>query len=374
MAKSITAADRKLFLEIVRLHGVEKLEFGEIGIRLGMNSRYVRRLLRQAEGWLLAEHRRLAQGEGPDPSKSPLELELLKKYPHLKKVEVVPGGEIDSAFEYAALIKRWGTMAAAYLDQQADDAAVSGRKLNVCMSGGETILEAMNSLPERRRENVFFFTSVFNGRAHMVNSAHIDPIVNATVAWSRSGRVPGRCIYATVTPYDLHPGDRAYGVRRKEIQAEIDNLCGISLIERHLKVDLDEMDMAFAGLGMTVPPPKFKREVAVRLSATDLLKATTHIDPEDVAREGAIGEIGCCYFDKNGQGDNDKWRFYLTAGDLDPKRRGVAFYREMVKAKKDVIVIAGPFKEPAMIAALKGKLFNVWFTNENAARNILRSK
>jgi DNA-binding transcriptional regulator LsrR (DeoR family) len=373
MTKPITAADRKLFLEVVRLHGVEKLGIAEIANRLEMDSRYVAPLLRKAEEWLLTDHRRLSRGTAPAPIRSPLELDLMKKYPHLIEVQTVQGGRIRTGFEYAALIKRWGTMAAAYLDKRTDDSAVAGEDLHVCMSGGETILEVVNSLPERRREKVFFYASVLMGRAHMVNSAHVDSIANATVAWSRSGRVSGCCIYATVTPYELPPGEPPYAVRRRDVQEEINTLCGIPLIHKHLSMDLVEMDIAFAGLGMTVPPDDFDK-VVNRLTASGLLKTTTRIRPEDVAREGAIGEIGSCYFDRNGQGNNEKWRFYLTAGDHDPKQRGVGFYREMVKAGKAVIVNAGSFKEPALIAALKGKLFNVWFTNEDAARNVLRSK
>jgi DNA-binding transcriptional regulator LsrR (DeoR family) len=43
----------------------------------------------------------------------------------------------------------------------------------------------------------------------------------------------------------------------------------------------------------------------------------------------------------------------------------------MVKDDKRVILIGGLFKTPAIMAALRGKLFNVWFTDEDTARKVL---
>ena len=46
----------------------------------------------------------------------------------------------------------------------------------------------------------------------------------------------------------------------------------------------------------------------------------------------------------------------------------------MVADGKKVIVPAGPYKLPAIKAALKAKLFNVLITNEDAARRVADDK
>ena len=207
----------------------------------------------------------------------------------------------------------------------------------------------------------------------MASSSHVDAIANATIAWVRSGRFDGRCIYATVAPYDLSGAGPTYEDRRKAIQDEIRSISEIPSIRTYLTKDLSDMDVALAGLGMVIPPefPPNKRIRLNRLNASNLLASVAQIRKDDVRQDGALGEMGYCYFDENGEGDNNKWRFYLTAGDYDEKLRGIGFYRDMVRRKLDVIVSAGTFKEPAIHAALKGELFNVWFTNEHAARIIL---
>ncbi|WP_263377093.1 sugar-binding domain-containing protein [Granulicella aggregans] len=50
---------------------------------------------------------------------------------------------------------------------------------------------------------------------------------------------------------------------------------------------------------------------------------------------------------------------------------GLEFYRNMVKQDKRVIVVAGTYKANAVLAALKGKLFNVWVTDDRTAKQVL---
>lgn len=97
------------------------------------------------------------------------------------------------------------------------------------------------------------------------------------------------------------------------------------------------------------------------------------IKPEELSAEGAIGDLCCSPFDSEGRG-KDNWRFFLAAGHYDPKRRGVDFYRKMVEDGKSVIVMVGAYKVPAIVAALKGKLFNVLVTDEASAREIIATK
>jgi DNA-binding transcriptional regulator LsrR (DeoR family) len=93
---------------------------------------------------------------------------------------------------------------------------------------------------------------------------------------------------------------------------------------------------------------------------------------EELAKEGAVGDLSCCLFNSAGVEDpKHNWRFFLTPGHYDPAKRGIAFYRDMVANGKKVIVIAGHRKEMAILAALKGRLFNVLFTDNNTAEWLL---
>jgi len=44
----------------------------------------------------------------------------------------------------------------------------------------------------------------------------------------------------------------------------------------------------------------------------------------------------------------------------------------MVEQNKPVVAIAGPYKLEPIKAALKGKLFNVWITDQHTAEEILK--
>jgi len=374
MAHDQVAHGPELYRSVLRLFAEDKLNNEGIAKHLDIGTRHVTPLLHEATAWLLAENQRLRRTVAPTRDRSDLEQKLLKKYPHLKDVYVVTGKEITQAHEYDALLNRWAAMAADYLDRRVDHAAAAGKELHICMSGGETIFEVVNNLPIKNREHVFYYASALIGRYHMVDTSHVDAIANVQVAWSRSGRRQGRCIYATVTPYDLSGSGKSYEERRRMVMEEINSLSENPLIRQSLG-DLDRMDIAIVGLGIVTEPANDKLR-GVRFSATSLLRSTAHIVAEDLLNDGAQGEIGYCYFDAEGAGNNDKWHFYLTAGDQrkDDARRGVGFYRDMVTKKRDVLVIAGAFKEPAIIAALKGKLFNIWFTNEAAALTVLEAE
>jgi len=363
--------DKNLLLQIAKLKGREGRNNGEIAAKLRIGARSVTPLINETIKWLLAEQQRLTRLDRPDKEQRLLEQKLKMKFPCLKRVQIVRGPEIATERAYAGLIQQWGPIGASYLDRLGDDAAREGKELHVAMSGGETILEVVNSLPERTRANMYFHASAAIGRGAIRYKSHIDPAVNVTVAWARSGRIPQRCSYATASPYDL-TGDARYSHdgKRREIFRQRATLSETPSIREYFEKDMDCIDVAFAGIGL-VSPPKGAPGLSNRVTGAELLKATTHIEPGDIAREGAIGDIAYCFFDADGRGDDDKWRFFPTAGDHDPKRRGVAFYRRMVEERKPVIVIEGSYKVPAIVAALKGRLFNVWITDEAAARQAL---
>ena len=93
--------------------------------------------------------------------------------------------------------------------------------------------------------------------------------------------------------------------------------------------------------------------------------------PVQLEKEGAVGEISYCFFDKNGCG-RAEWELFLSPG-RNTQFWGPHFFANMVKRGKTVIVIAGQHKEDAIRAALAGKLFNVWITDDRTARLMLKT-
>jgi DNA-binding transcriptional regulator LsrR (DeoR family) len=367
---------KDLLLKIANLRFKDGLKVPQMAAYLGIGQKQVKPLLEQSVRWLLDEQQRQDPAKHIDSAQESLRRSLGEKYPHLKDVVIVPGGAVKQEAQYRALIRQWGILAADYVDDLARHALVKGDDLYVCMSGGETILEAMNSLKERERSNVYFYASALIGRAsHRDKKSHVDPAANATVAWARSGRLPRQCVYATVPPCYLTEDEKALPLQRRKllIAKQLDRLAEMDPIKRHIKLHLgSEFDVAFAGLGL-VKTPAGSPGRENRRTGTDLLEPLG-ITADELLAEGAIAELAYCFFDRNGEDSNDRWRFFLTAGHEDPNRCGLRFYRQMVNDKKHVIVMAGTYKVPAIVAALKGKLFNVWITDEEAARKVLAAK
>jgi DNA-binding transcriptional regulator LsrR (DeoR family) len=240
-----------------------------------------------------------------------------------------------------------------------------GRPLHVGISGGETLLSFANAVTECQREHVHIYTSALVGRGRLRDEAsHVDPLVNATVLWAKCGRLPGHCHYATVPPYDA--------LTRGQIGGELRELLKRQPI-REVIADMNRINVAFAGLGLVKPT---NPGLANQLTMTGLLEEI--VPREALDREGATGDLAYCLFDETGNRSTKyNWEFFLTAGACgdDPEGRGLGFYKQMVKdrkQKKKVIVIAGSLKQPAIGPALKAKLFNVWITDANTARWALR--
>jgi Putative sugar-binding domain len=321
-----------------------------------------------------------------------LEDQLRARYPHLQHVHVVSAGKIKTDVQYAELVRQWGVAAAGYFDRLAEDAEQVGTHLHVGVSGGETILEVMSQLPERERPHVHFHTIALIGRGLLKTSTHVGPETNATIAWARYGRIPGHCHYATVSPYfleNLKEKNMTPEQRRKEIAVQLRDLAENEAIKKFIMhIDHVAPHVVFAGLGVVNPSgtnPGYSASQVDRLAMTGLLKPLG-ITAAELTAEGAIGDLCYCLFNaeaegepKNAQGRKlakEYWRFFLTAGHYNPEEQGLEFYRKMVANKANnqtVIVIAGTQKDAVIRAGLKGKFFNVWFTDEETARNILES-
>ena len=356
----------------------------ELAEKLKIKRRDVRWLLEQSVAWLLREQSDLAETRKSESSFESLAAQLCTTFRCLQEVHIVPGGGTDSEAEDAALSSRRGLAAARYFDELAENADRLRKTLHVGVAGGESILDAVSQFPDRQRQNVHYYATALIGRGSLDNTSHVGPEINSTVAWSMSGRLPGHLHYGTVSPYDeeLLRAEKIPHQRRFEIKAQLNGFADSPSI-RKVVDKMSKINVAFAGLGIVKPVDPLcpsSRTGLGRLTMTGLLN-NLGITPGDLAAEGAVGDISYCLFNAEGTDvptdpaagrpmSPEYWRFFLTAGHfLTPK--GINFYKDLVEQGDLVIVIAGTHKERAIRAALKGKLFNVWFTDESAARALL---
>ena len=319
--------------------------------------------------WLLAEAERhhIVEFQVHQTIDSDLEHRIKKLYPHVQRVLLVPGYPVETSAQYAELLKRYAVVTAKYFDELLDYS--EDQPIHVGITGGETTLEFVNAVPERIRKNLYIHTTALVSRGRLQKSgSHIEPSVNASILWSRSGRIPGRCEYATVSPYRIEEHGRN---KRAAVAAELRVLVESRPIRDVINA-MDNIDIAFAHIGLVDPgdvPPIQKN----RITVNSVLKAI--VTPKELKEEGAIADLSYCLFDKDGN-SRDDWTFFLSAGHYaaDEKRRGLGFFKQMVADDKKVIVPAGPYKLPAIKAALQAKLFNVLITDEDTARRVADGK
>lgn len=295
---------------------------------------------------------------------SGLEQSLRAKYPHLQRALIAVGGQITTADKHEELHHRWAVMAADYFDElyenQPDD-----KPMHVGLTGGEHVLEFVNAVPERDRRNLYIHVTALVGRGPLSELAsHVDPVVNANILWSHSGRLPGHCEYATVSPYvSRGPGPAARRAVKEEIEKVEVNQTVIGVVKA-----MDRIDLAFVGIGI-VNPGRVHPATRNRVTMTGLLENI--VTPQQLAREGAIGDLSYCFFDRHGNSQK-KWQFFLTAGHYS-HRPGVEFYKRMVATGKKVVAFGGPYKLDAIKIALRAKMFNVWITDEHTARQVVEA-
>lgn len=319
----------------------------QIAARLHVEIRAVTRMLKQAR------QQKIVRIEIPETVECGEEYELEHYFPHLREIITVPTAE-----QYPELLNLWGVEAARYFDRVTERG-----QHHVGVSGGETLLHFCESLGSRRRENIHIHTTALIGRGELAASAsHVDPNVNATILWSKCGRVNGHCHYATVPPYDA-------GLTRKQIAQELRKLAERTPIREVIK-RMDDITVAFAGLGL-VNPKASPRHIN-QLTMTGLLEP---IITGTLAEEGAFADLAYCLLDRDGHARKE-WTFFLTAGhcDDDPLRHGLGFFKQMVKDGKTVVVIAGTRKQDAIRAALKSEAFNVWITDRTTLNVVYKAE
>lgn len=377
-------ADKELLLRAARLKFDEGLHYNEIAeifvrekiLKPSKNAgRHAQELVEEAGRWLLQKQAQLAEIEANPTPEHKLAADLRGKF-GLLDARVVPGGEHAST-DYVALLKKYARAAADYFDEVADDAEQRQEELHVLVSGGQPILDMVSSLIDRRRDKIYYYAAALIGRGSMTWAPHVGSETNATVAWSRSGRLPRHLYYATVPPYELDEDNTPPPAKKKQrhefgreaIREQRKKLLCERFVVEALNPISDKVNMAFAGLGIPFAPDARNSISQIeRLTMTELLRPFG-IDPELLAQEGAVGDISYCLFDEKGEG-RPSWKFFITAGDR-TKYEGVDFYRNMVAQGHKVIVIGGARKEAALRPALKARLFNVLITDAFAARKLL---
>jgi len=352
--------------QAARMFYKDKLSKADIAQRFDVDPRKVTWLLEQAEQFGIVKITVEETGV------SELEAPLREKFPHLQRVLIVSGPEVERVEQYQPVfLSRAAQVAADYFDELVEaQEQKSNRPFRVCISGGESWLEFANAIKDRPRKNLYIHVAALIGRGNVGTAMHIDPIVNASVLWSHAGRIAGRCIYSTVPPYNVSkPGPQA----REAVREQLEELRQLSPVRDGLAdVTADKIDVALAGIGV-VNPAAVDPALRDRISSTVLLRSI--VRPATLAKEGGQGEISYCPFNQDGADPENQWRFFLTAGECDEnqERRGLGFYKAMCAAAKPVIAIAGPYKVEPIQAALKGRLINVLITNEHTARELVEA-
>ena len=317
------------------------------------NTKKVAQLLEEAGRWLLVREDWLSVLER-DTENWELADRLLKAYPCLKDAMVIRLRPSGSDGRWSPLRKPTPeSEAAEYLDEFAHTAHNYGETVHVALSGGETVLKVVSNLFPDRRANVHFYSAAMIGRGRMLSSSHVGPETNATIAWLRSGSLPGHLHYGTVAPPDVSIPQKADGQTRhakvcRDILAETQFLATLKPVNSVLK-DIEEATVVITSFGLL----------------PDLLKAYG-ANPEILASEGVIGDLNYCAFNADGNPCKDS-AFFLTPG----YPNGLEFYRKMVAKQRRVIVVGGAKDEPAIRAALAGRLFNVLITDEPTATALL---
>lgn len=363
MPRTAKPLDLNKLQEVARLYHEDLMSRTSIATQLQIDERLVSTMLEEARrqhlvqiGTSLTVDEKLAR--------------RLRETFGLKRVIIVPSAPITNPDQYADVVRRWGEYAAAYFDELVNKLP----NLHIAVSGGETLLEFVNAVRRRQRDNVYIYPAALVGRGLLSpSSSHVDPIVNATILWNNCGRITGRCNYATVHPYDHDVRDEEqWDPIWRSIEKELHDLERRPSIKRAIEKMTKNINVVFAGLGIINPDGNNPGHIN-KLTMMGLLKSMNPRIPELLSKGKALADLSYCLFDDRGA-TRKNWQLFLTPGHYDSHRQGLEFYRNMVFEKKDVVVIAGAYKERAIYAALNAGLFNVWITNQEAAKTVLEMK
>lgn len=349
-------------LEAARLYYKEEQTKDYISKKMKIDARTVTALLKRAREEGIVDIR-----IREDVLNLSLEQQLKARFRHLERVLTLPRlGPIGTPEQHGELIRRLGVLSAQYFE---DFMAKHHGPVHLAVSGGVSVFEIVNAIERKPRPNLFIHVTAIVGYGMLDKDAsHLIPAANASLLWEKSGRNTGSHLsYATAAPLGPLPPD-------------LDELAKNNSV-RDVLNDMEKINFVLAGLGTVVRDkhaPPLRRDVKTlrnQLSMTELLRPL--ISLRELKRLKAIGDFSYNLYGADGEelmnpksATSEPLRFFLTPG-YGKADQGLAFYRQLVKKKKPVLAIAGPFKLEAIRAALKGKLMNIWVTDEQTAQEVL---
>jgi len=318
-----------LLHRVATLYYTEEKRKNEIAKIINVSPTQVANLLREAK------QKRIVDIKVNLPHLRVLQEKLRSKYHHLREVIVVPGDA-----EVRVVLQNLVAATAEYFDASVTKGAT------VALGGGYLMYNLVNALPTKVRD-IHVYAGATVGRGPTV--FHIDPIVVATSLWAKSGHLPGRAHYITVTPREGSRRDvqRYYRDLRKESHV------------RTLMDEVSEVDWVFASVGGLNADEGY---VSATESFTRNLLDEMKFDDSELRKEGVVGDIIYSFFNESGN-SKPTW-------DVVPSI-GVKQLRQLVAdRKKHVVIVVGSYKLEALRAILRGQLCNVLITDSNAALKI----
>jgi DNA-binding transcriptional regulator LsrR (DeoR family) len=332
-------------VQAATLFYIEKKSKSEISHLLKVSATQVARLIDEAE------KQGIVKIEVAAKSLENLSNKLRDRFKCLREVIVVPT-VTDFTFQQDI----YGKAAAEYFENNVKP----GNK--IAIGGGSTLFEMIRYLPEERREISIYPTAMI-GRGPTIS--HIDPIVNVTLLWVKSGRANGMLHYCTVLPFEKKN-------TIAEIKREKDNFLKREKVKEVFRAML-EVDVVFSSVGSIAPEDMMEplRQPNQRIEALRTLRASK---PEflgeqptienKLKQEGVVGEINYTFFDKDGITKAD-WNLFVIG-------LGVDELQKMAKNQdRRVIVIAGTRKEEPLRVVLKTGLCNTLITDAQTAKWLL---
>ncbi len=335
MRKKAEADERlRQVLKVAHLFYEKEMTKTDISHEIRASATQVARLLEEAreQGYVRIEF--------SPPTLYDLGERLKGRFDWLRDVVVV-----SYADDLAFLRRMLGKAAAEYFESAIPEGST------VALGGGDTMYEMVMALPRVER-NVFLVPAAIIDSGPVLT--HIDPIVSLTILWVRSGRKPGRAHFATGLPLNKP-------LTRQKIRDEYEEFCRRKAVQEVL-AGMKRVDFMFASLGCLKTDTDYEK---LSPRPHNYLLENMRLTETALIREGAIGDINCSFFDKDGRTTPD-WNIFPSLG--------VDQVREMVKADKRMVVATGRYKLPSLRAALKGQLFNVLITDEMAAKELLNSE
>ena len=263
--------------------------------------------------------------------------DLKKKYDWLEDAIVISYTD-DLLF----LRRMLGNAAAQYFESAVTDGAT------VAIGGGDTMYEMVMALPQEERSVFLLPTAIIDTGPVLT---HIDPTVLLTILWVRSGRKAGHAHFATGLPLNKP-------LSRQKLKEEYEDFSRRKAVQQVL-AEMKRANFVFASLGCLKADSDYEK---LSPRPHKYLLENLRLKEEKLAREGVIGDINYSFFDEDGR-TSPEWNIFPSIG--------VDRLREMVKAKKKVVVAVGRYKLPALKAAVRGRFFNVLITDEMAAKELL---